>query len=162
MCAEELKAIKLLPCPNCGEFRDIGQNSDREWHIYCFSCKMRGPAGENEFFAAAAWNALPRKPQGVDEALLAQAAMRHYGLENCLNQMQEELAEAMAAINHWRRGRPGAREELAEELADVLVVMEQLQVELGPEIARWVAEKKERLSKHAWFVEAQQGREPVI
>lgn len=149
MCEE----LKLLPCPACGHKADEPDEYDGLFFVGCFNCGLRGPSATNAEDAAAAWNALPRKPQGVDEALLAQAAMRHYGLENRLNQMQEELAEAMAAINHWRRGRPGAREELTEELADVLVVMEQLQVELGPEIARWVAEKKERLSKHAWFSE---------
>ena len=52
---DRLKEIKLLPCPNCGEAHNIGQNSDREWHIYCF------PAGEDEFHAADAWNSLPRR-----------------------------------------------------------------------------------------------------
>ena len=87
----------------------------------------------------------------ADDKRLAAEAMRHYGLENRMFQMQEELAEAMAAISHFRRGRENAREEVAEELADVSVVLEHLLVEFGPEVARWRAIKKERLRARPWM-----------
>lgn len=154
------EGLRPLPCPACGGENIYVNPEGAQTFCVCPACGLRGPYIRSHRVLVgadviAAWNLLPRQ-QGIDDAL-ALAAMRHYGLENRLNQMQEELAEAMAAINHWRRGRSGAREELAEELADVLVVMEQLRVELGPEIERWVAEKKERLSKHAWFAEVQHG-----
>ena len=82
---------------------------------------------------------------------LAVEAMRHYGLENRMSLMQEELAEAIAAISHFRRGRENAREEVAEELADVTVVLEHLLVEFGPEIARWRVMKKDRLRARPWM-----------
>ena len=87
----------------------------------------------------------------AEDRLLATEAIRHYGLENRMLQMQEELAEAMAAISHFRRGRENAREEVAEELADVSVVLEHLLVEFGPEVARWRAIKKERLRARPWM-----------
>ena len=38
----------------------------------------------------------------------------------------EEIAELQVAVSHYRRKRPGAREAVAEELADAEIVIEQL------------------------------------
>lgn len=82
---------------------------------------------------------------------LAVAATEHYGMENRIDLMREELSEAVAAISHWKRGRAGAYEEVCEELADVLFMAEQLAVFMGEDIARWLEEKRARLAGHAWY-----------
>jgi NTP pyrophosphatase (non-canonical NTP hydrolase) len=44
-----------------------------------------------------------------------------------LNQVQEECAELIAAINHFRRGKKGDRyQDLCAEVADVKIMIEQL------------------------------------
>lgn len=44
-----------------------------------------------------------------------------------LNQTQEECAELIAAINHFRRGKKGDRyQDLCAEVADVKIMIEQL------------------------------------
>ena len=84
---------------------------------------------------------------------LAAAACRHYGIESRLDLLQEEMSKAITAISHYRRGRAGCRDELAEELADVLIVMDQiLQTEWSAEVEAWVAHKRGRLAERmrAW------------
>lgn len=51
-----------------------------------------------------------------------------FGEENQMNVAQEELAECVAAISRVKRGRPDAIENLAEEIADVKVVIRQLEL----------------------------------
>lgn len=62
----------------------------------------------------------------VLDGATAHAAMSTYGLGSQIQILQEELAEALVAASHFRRGRMGAREELMEELADVLIVVDQM------------------------------------
>ncbi|HJA78964.1 MAG TPA: hypothetical protein H9784_05250 [Candidatus Desulfovibrio intestinavium] len=82
----------------------------------------------------------------VDAGLAAQA-VRRFGLDAQLQVLQEELAEAIVAISHLRRGRRGAREEVVEELGDVLVLIDQLRTEpfMAAEIDQSVAHKCSRL-----------------
>lgn len=82
-------------------------------------------------------------------SLLAQKAFHAHGLEAKLEQLREEMSEAIAAISHWKRGRAGALDEVAEELADVLIVAEQLMVVLDDDVSRWLALKRQALfAKH--------------
>lgn len=78
----------------------------------------------------------------VDAGLAAQA-VRRFGLDAQLQVLQEELAEPIVAISHLRRGRRGAREEVVEELGDVLVLIDQLRTEpfMAAEIDQSVARK---------------------
>jgi hypothetical protein len=55
----------------------------------------------------------------------AARALAYWQRSNQLDQVIEELAECVVAINHWRRGRCGP-ERVAEELVDALLVLEQL------------------------------------
>jgi len=51
-----------------------------------------------------------------------------------LNQTQEECAELIAAINHFRRGKRGDRyQDLCAEVADVKIMIEQLCIILDSE-----------------------------
>lgn len=62
---------------------------------------------------------------------LLRSALDAWGTEPQLRQLQEECGELIAAINHFCRGREGSAEELAEEVADVLLVAMQIR-ELAP------------------------------
>lgn len=74
------------------------------------------------------------------------AAVGHWGTNLQLNQAQEEAAELIAAISHFRRSRAGSREELIEEIADVEIMIGQLRFILGDEeINDAIAEKLKRL-----------------
>lgn len=57
----------------------------------------------------------------------------HYGVTNQLNMMIEEMAELTQAICKNRREYPDAYENLKEELADVMIVANQLYILLGSE-----------------------------
>lgn len=57
---------------------------------------------------------------------LAARSLDVFGLEDRLLLLQEEAGELGVAISHFRRGRCGAWQEVMEELADVLVVAEQV------------------------------------
>ena len=74
------------------------------------------------------------------------AAVQKYGADIQLCQIQEEAAELIAAISHFRRGRKGSREELLHELADMEIMLEQARVIFGDDAVRNAAMPKiERL-----------------
>lgn len=54
-----------------------------------------------------------------------------YGATAQLGVVQEELAELITAISHYRRERPGAESEVLSELADVEFMLEQLKMILA-------------------------------
>ncbi len=52
-----------------------------------------------------------------------------------LNQTQEECAELIAAINHFRRGKKGDRyQDLCAEVADVKIMIDQLCIILDSDV----------------------------
>lgn len=81
------------------------------------------------------------------DASLARQAVRHFGLDAQLQILQEELAEAIVAISHLRRGRCGSREDVVDAIGDVLVMIDQLRTEpfMADELDACVALKCERL-----------------
>jgi NTP pyrophosphatase (non-canonical NTP hydrolase) len=56
---------------------------------------------------------------------VASAALEKWGLEAQLRMLQEECAELIVAISHLTRGRDKALREVAEEMADVRIVLDQ-------------------------------------
>lgn len=58
------------------------------------------------------------------------AAAQKWGAEAQIDQAIEECAELIVALRHARRGRCGAA-EVAEEIADVEIMMGQLRVVFG-------------------------------
>lgn len=73
-------------------------------------------------------------------------ALKTYGRDAQLNQAQEECAELIVAVNHYRRGRKGDVEALAGEIADVQIMMAQLELVVGPGyVAKVRVEKLARL-----------------
>ena len=81
----------------------------------------------------------------MNERNVYMAALEKYGVHNQINQLCEECAELIVAVNHARRGRVG-REEVISELVDVSIMLEQMKLVYGPdEWARAYTEKIGRL-----------------
>ena len=61
---------------------------------------------------------------------ILEKAIRHYGVENQMAQSIEELAELIVAINKCLRYKDDieARNNLVEEVADVLIMIDQLKI----------------------------------
>lgn len=69
----------------------------------------------------------------------------HYGFTSQANMLTEEAAEFTVAVNKLRRGHADAYEHIKEEVADVIVVANQLRYLLGAdEIDRIIDGKLER------------------
>ena len=60
-------------------------------------------------------------------------AVGKWGEEAQLRQAQEEAAELIVAINHYLRGRALSLDHLVRELADMRIMMEQLEFILAIE-----------------------------
>jgi len=73
--------------------------------------------------------ALEKITQGV-----CARAFKHYGMANQLNQLQEECGELVAAVSHLRRDRAEAHSGLVSELVDVMIMVRQLRIAVGPEV----------------------------
>lgn len=63
------------------------------------------------------------QPDDVD---LAVAAVEAWGRDAQLAQAQEELAELIVALSHYRRARKGSRAEVLTELLDVDMMLSQI------------------------------------
>lgn len=65
---------------------------------------------------------------------LCEEIAKHYGENNQLNQLQEELAELIKAVNKYRRDEDNI-DNLIEEIADVEIMIEQIKylLHLNPE-----------------------------
>lgn len=57
---------------------------------------------------------------------MAKIAVRKFGKKKQLDMIQEECAELITAISHYKRGREGALKEVVEETADVAFMIHQL------------------------------------
>lgn len=66
----------------------------------------------------------------------------HYGFTSQADMLCEEAAEFMVALNKFRRGSSEAYAQLVEELADVLVVAEQLRYIFGEDAVNDIMNKK--------------------
>lgn len=62
---------------------------------------------------------------------IMQAAVEKYGKENQMRMLQEECGELIVATSHYIRKREYAEDEVVEELADVLIMCEQIKFALG-------------------------------
>lgn len=56
------------------------------------------------------------------------AAVNHFGSEHQLNKFDEELGEFLTEYGRMRNGGRGDRKKLAEELADLTIMLEQLRL----------------------------------
>lgn len=75
-----------------------------------------------------------------------EAALEKWGDTQQWRMVQEECAELIAAVNRHLRGRKGAREALIEEVADVILVIQQARIMAGPaDVDAMVVKKAYRL-----------------
>lgn len=76
--------------------------------------------------------------------IIAQA-VAHYGHSNQVLQAIEEMNELCVELTHHLRGRNGVR-DVAEEIADCMIMMRQLRLMFGEQLVDWfVDEKLDRL-----------------
>jgi NTP pyrophosphatase (non-canonical NTP hydrolase) len=78
-------------------------------------------------------------------------AVGRYGATSQMNMLQEECAEYIVALSHMRRGRVGIN-EVADEVADIVIMCEQARLIFGGNILESAIERKlarleERLEK---------------
>ncbi len=70
---------------------------------------------------------MPNYARGDISMNVFQKAVKHYGKEAQLRQLQEECAELIVAISHYLRNNSDEhKENLLEEIADLKVMFEQL------------------------------------
>lgn len=72
---------------------------------------------------------------------LYEETLRKWGAEAQYDQAVEECAELIATLKHWRRGRVD-EEAVAEELADVFLMVGQLSYMLGEDRVAAAIERK--------------------
>ena len=68
-------------------------------------------------------------------------AVARYGATLQMNQLQEECAEYVVALSHMRRGRVGVN-EVADEVADIVIMCEQAGQIFGGNILESAIERK--------------------
>ena len=68
----------------------------------------------------------PLIPACAKEEPTLQEAIDRWGLAAQLGMLQEECAEVIVTVSHLFRSRPGSQEHLGEELADVLIMVQQI------------------------------------
>lgn len=61
-----------------------------------------------------------------EERQILKDAIDTFGIKNQLDMLQEECAELIVAISHYKRGRHGSTINLSEEIADVHIMMNQI------------------------------------
>lgn len=64
----------------------------------------------------------------IEEKLIesAKKAVNTFGTKQQMRHTQEECAELIVAINHWFRNRENSEKEVADELADVIIMCAQM------------------------------------
>ena len=79
---------------------------------------------------------------------LSKIALDHYGTASQLDVAQEELAELVVAISHFRRGRDESKQRIIEEISDVIIMTQQLCLVFGKqEVDDTVQQKLRRLKE---------------
>jgi NTP pyrophosphatase (non-canonical NTP hydrolase) len=74
--------------------------------------------------------ALPEPMREGPKPCFFDRVLSHFGKDSQLDMMAEECAELIAAINRFRRGRCG-KESVIEEIADVMVMLQQMYILFG-------------------------------
>lgn len=83
-----------------------------------------------------------------EQKQIEKEAVETYGMDAQLRMLQEECGELIVAVGHYLRGRNGSLANLCEELADVRIMVEQMEIALdNPAIEEWYNHKLGRLKK---------------
>lgn len=86
---------------------------------------------------------------------IANAAIEHFGPGRQMAKFMEEAAEAMVAVAHWIDGRCNDA-TLASELADVIVMANQVGMIAGLPVGKYIDAKMLRLMQRIEFEQEQQ------
>lgn len=102
----------------------------------------------------------------MDKNELYIEAIRLWGIIPQFDQLVEECAETIVAMNHLKRGKPDAEDELLGELADLEIMIEQMKFIFGEErIETKKYDKLKRLQKiveEEISVQKQEAGKPTI
>ena len=83
-----------------------------------------------------------------EQKLIEKDAVETYGMDSQMRMLQEECGELIVAVGHYLRGREGSIANLCEELADVKIMVEQMEIALdNPAIEDLYDYKLGRLKK---------------
>lgn len=81
-----------------------------------------------------------------EQKQIEKEAVETYGVDAQMRMLQEECGELIVAVGHYLRGREGSLANLCEELADVKIMVEQIEIALNnPAVEEWYIRKLERL-----------------
>jgi NTP pyrophosphatase (non-canonical NTP hydrolase) len=75
-----------------------------------------------------------------------ECALKHYGVKNQVQKAVEELTELSLELQRYLEGR-GDAEHIREEMADVAVMMAQLEIVFGG-VVKWATMKLNRLMEN--------------
>ena len=78
----------------------------------------------------------------MDTNQLYNEAINKFGFKAQIDLAQEECGELIAALSHFKRGRAGSEKEVVEEIADVLIVANQLALIFGVQDVEAVMQQK--------------------
>lgn len=79
---------------------------------------------------------------------LFERCLDKWGYKRQLGILQEECGELIAAVSHYKRGRPESKLKLIEELADVFVMADQIKLFIGQgSVDSMIEYKLKRISK---------------
>ena len=140
---------------NCFNCDCGGQEATKDMYVSINNvqrvCSIQGRAAETnegQFIAEVIRNNLETMIADIplqNILPLLKTIADHYGFTSLANMLTEEAAEFTVALNKLRRGKAEAYENIKEELADVLVVAQQLRWLLCPEdIDKIINEKVKR------------------
>lgn len=83
-----------------------------------------------------------------EQKQIEKEAVETYGTDAQLRMLQEECGELIVAVGHYLRGRNDSLANLCEELADVRIMVEQIEIALNnPAVEEWYIRKLERLKR---------------
>lgn len=83
----------------------------------------------------------------VFDSEVINSLLEKYGVDNQLIHVQEELAELIVAISHYRRNHKEGREMLVEEYGDVKFTLQYLERMLGEADCRNACRMSERKAR---------------
>ena len=130
---EETKMVKLkdlrpgaiFRC-NCYKDKFVKVSMQIGNFILCIKMNDGSPAvlDENEYVE----HDIPVPFDCIEEKLIesARKAVNTFGTKQQMRHTQEECAELIVAISHWFRNREDSEKEVAEELADVIIMCAQM------------------------------------
>lgn len=127
-----------MNCPYCGsnqvcvdDSRSKGETVMRRRR--CLKC--------NQIFKT--WEVYAAQSNNIDSAVYLRL-LNHYGVVSQEGMTIEECAELITALHHKTRGREAA-EEVIEELADVIIMTQQLRIAYGArKVDSKISEKLDR------------------